>query len=150
MDIKKKALEIAEKCHKGQKRENSEDDYIEHPKRVAKMVSQITDDKKVICAAYLHDTIEDVELHKPGQLAVLEEEISSLSPGILEYVRASSHNGEDYQDYIKKIAKNKKLRIIKMCDIIDNLIDNSNEEQKEKYRKSLVILMGVWSIKRGK
>ncbi|MDP2925196.1 MAG: HD domain-containing protein [Nanoarchaeota archaeon] len=141
MDLKEKALKIAERCHKGQKRENSKDDYIEHPKRVAEMVSQITDDENIICTAYLHDVIEDAELHKPRQLTKIEEEINSLNPEILENVRLLSHNGEDYQEYIKKIAKNKILRIIKICDIIDNISDNPTKKQKDKYRKALVILL---------
>ena len=141
MKNEEKSQEIAEKYHKGQKRENSEDNYIEHPKRVAEMVSQITNDEELICVAWLHDTIEGIIIFSPDKLKELEKEIESLSPKILEEVMALSHNGEDYIDYIKKVAKNKKLRIIKICDIIDNISDNPKKEQIEKYKKALIILL---------
>jgi len=141
MEKVKKAEEIARKYHKGQKRENSEDDYIEHPKRVAELVKKITDNEELICVAWLHDTIEGTAIFSPDKLKELEEEIRDLSPNILEEVKALSHNGEDYFEYIEKIAKNKRLRIIKICDIIDNISDNPKKEQIEKYKKALVIFL---------
>jgi len=140
-EIIQTAKELAEKYHKGQKRENSEDDYIEHPKRVAEMVSQITNDEESVCTAWLHDTIEGIVIFSPDKLKELEGEIGALSPKILEEVRTLSHNGDNYTDYIKKLAKNKKLRIIKICDIIDNLSDNPTKEQIEKYKKAFIILL---------
>ena len=54
-----KAMEFAVKAHEGQLRKGTKKPYIVHPIEVANIVTYITTDKEVICAAILHDTIED-------------------------------------------------------------------------------------------
>ena len=143
--IIKKAKELAEKYHEGQKRENSEDDYIEHPIGVAEMVAQMTDDKELIAAAYLHDVIEGVwEFPGVWDLEEVKQEIGSLGPNVLKYVEALSHDKdkEDYQEYIARISKDEKLRIIKLPDMIYNVTESPDEEQRGKYRRGLMVLFG--------
>ena len=53
------AIAFATKAHKGQYRKGTKRPYIVHPLEVAKIVSTMTKDEDVICAAVLHDTIED-------------------------------------------------------------------------------------------
>ena len=54
-----KAMEFAVKAHAGQVRKGSKKPYIVHPVEVADIVTYMTQDKEIICAALLHDTIED-------------------------------------------------------------------------------------------
>ncbi len=54
-------MEFAKKAHEGQLRKGTSIPYIVHPMEVGDIVLQLTDDEDVICAAYLHDTIEDCE-----------------------------------------------------------------------------------------
>jgi len=145
--MQEKAEKIAEKYHKGKKRRDGSD-YIIHPKRVADNVSKITNDKELISAAYLHDTIEDAQ-ENLETLKKLKEEIKNMSPLVLEYVENLSHNKniENYEEYVKRISKNDKLLILKFCDIIDNLTDSPTEKQKEKYQKALTILLTKMSKK---
>ncbi len=56
-----KALAFAENAHAGQCRKGSDIPYIVHPIEAGEIVSQITDDDELICAALLHDTIEDTD-----------------------------------------------------------------------------------------
>ena len=53
------AMEFATKAHEGQFRKGTRRPYIVHPIEVADIVSTMTKDEEVICAAVLHDTIED-------------------------------------------------------------------------------------------
>lgn len=53
------AIEFATKAHEGQFRKGTRRPYIVHPIEVADIVSRMTKDEEVICAAVLHDTIED-------------------------------------------------------------------------------------------
>ncbi len=53
------AVEFAAKAHEGQFRKGTRRPYIVHPIEVADIVSTMTKDEEVICAAVLHDTIED-------------------------------------------------------------------------------------------
>lgn len=53
------AIEFATKAHEGQFRKGTKRPYIVHPVEVADIVATMTQDEDVICAAVLHDTIED-------------------------------------------------------------------------------------------
>ncbi len=58
------AVDFAAKKHRSQKRKGSEEiPYINHPVEVASQISNIGDfhDIKVLCAAILHDTVEDTD-----------------------------------------------------------------------------------------
>ncbi len=55
------AIEFATKAHEGQFRKGTKRPYIVHPVEVADIVTSMTEDEEVICAAVLHDTIEDCE-----------------------------------------------------------------------------------------
>lgn len=55
------AIEFATKAHEGQFRKGSKRPYIVHPIEVADIVTSMTKDEDVICAAVLHDTIEDCD-----------------------------------------------------------------------------------------
>ena len=56
-----KAIAFATEAHKGQFRKGTTRPFILHPLEVGKIVASMTEDKEVICAAILHDTIEDCE-----------------------------------------------------------------------------------------
>lgn len=53
------AYRYAKDAHEGQVRKYTGEPYITHPVAVAKIVSGQTNDYEMICAALLHDTIED-------------------------------------------------------------------------------------------
>ena len=53
------AVEFATKVHSGQFRKGTKKPYIVHPIEAADIVTLITTDEEMICAALLHDTIED-------------------------------------------------------------------------------------------
>lgn len=56
-----KAMKFATRAHEGQFRKGTQRPYIVHPVEVSEIVAEMTDDEDVICAAVLHDTIEDYE-----------------------------------------------------------------------------------------
>lgn len=53
------AIKFATDAHAGQRRKLDASPYILHPLEVATIVSKLTDDEDVICAALLHDVVED-------------------------------------------------------------------------------------------
>ena len=53
------AIAFATKAHEGQFRKGTKRPYIVHPLEVAEIVETMTTDEEIICAALLHDTIED-------------------------------------------------------------------------------------------
>jgi len=56
-----KAIAFATQAHEGQLRKGTKRPFILHPLEVGKIVASMTEDAEVICAAILHDTIEDCE-----------------------------------------------------------------------------------------
>ena len=53
------AIKFATDAHAGQKRKLIGTPYILHPLEVAAIVAALTDDENIICAAILHDVVED-------------------------------------------------------------------------------------------
>ena len=54
-----KAVEFATRAHEGQVRKATDVPYIEHPLEVLDIVKELTEDEDVLCAAVLHDVLED-------------------------------------------------------------------------------------------
>ena len=61
MDIFDKALYFATEKHSGQLRKIANTPYILHPIEVASIVGTMTDDREILAAAVLHDTVEDTD-----------------------------------------------------------------------------------------
>ncbi len=61
LDLVKAAALFAENAHRGQTRKYTGDPYFNHCRAVADSVENITQDKRVIAAAYLHDVLEDTD-----------------------------------------------------------------------------------------
>ena len=53
------AILFATKAHEGQFRKGTKKPYIVHPLEVKDIVMTMTEDEEIICAAVLHDTMED-------------------------------------------------------------------------------------------
>lgn len=61
MDIFEQAVCFATEKHSGQIRKLCNAPYILHPLEVAAIVGTMTDDKEILAAAVLHDTVEDTD-----------------------------------------------------------------------------------------
>ena len=74
-----RAAQLAKLVHNGQTRKYNGMPYIVHPARVAGMMAThrwATDDS--VCAAYLHDTLEDTELRPDDILSLFNSMVLSL------------------------------------------------------------------------
>lgn len=61
MDVFEEAIIFAVGKHSGQIRKRANAPYITHPMEVASVVSTMTNDREVLAAAVLHDTVEDTD-----------------------------------------------------------------------------------------
>ena len=100
----KTAFLYADEMHKGQKR-LSGDPYITHPIAVAESVAGLGLDTDSICAAFLHDTVEDcpdkTDLDKIREL--FGDEVALLVDGV---TKIKSINIEDKEEeHIENIRK---------------------------------------------
>jgi (p)ppGpp synthase/HD superfamily hydrolase len=76
-DTLSKVRQFAARAHQGQKRKYTRDDYIVHPDRVMRICHSVTSDVSVLCAALLHDVLEDTKVTKSEIQAFLETVITS-------------------------------------------------------------------------
>jgi (p)ppGpp synthase/HD superfamily hydrolase len=58
-ELIKKALDFATKAHEGQKRKYTGEPYIIHPIEVMNIVKTVPHTDEMLCAALLHDVVED-------------------------------------------------------------------------------------------
>lgn len=106
-----KALKIAMEAHIGQTDKGGHP-YIFHPIRVA--LNCNSEAEKI--TALLHDVVEDT----PITLEDLKAE--GFDDSIIEAVKClTKTRGEDYQDFIKRVAKNPIARQVKIQDLRDNM-----------------------------
>jgi (p)ppGpp synthase/HD superfamily hydrolase len=75
------ALRFAERAHRGQQRKGGDEPYVLHAITVAMLLAANGAGEDLICAGYLHDTVEDVGVD-------LEEIASSFGDEVAELVRA--------------------------------------------------------------
>ena len=84
-----KAIAFAVDAHSGQLRKGTNTPYIVHPMEAASIVSTMTDDREVIAAAVLHDTLEDCEGISYEQLQ------EAFGKRVADLVKAESEQKEE-------------------------------------------------------
>lgn len=119
------AYRFAIKAHGDQKRKYTGEPYINHPVAVARLVASVTDDPEMICAALLHDVIEDTPItfdelrdHRHGfgwAIASLVNELTDISKPT-DGVRAVRKAID--RDHIASASI--RAKTIKLADLIDN------------------------------
>lgn len=119
------AYQFAEKAHRGQKRSSGQD-YIIHPLAVAYSLLELGMDTDTICAALLHDVIEDTsatfdELKKRfGQdVALLVDGVTKL--GKVPYFSKSEQRAENIRKILLAMSQDIRVMIIKLCDRLHNM-----------------------------
>jgi (p)ppGpp synthase/HD superfamily hydrolase len=112
--LEEKAERVAAKAHQFQFRKDCVTPAICHPRNVVSQLREVgIKDQDIICAAWLHDTIEDSYL----TAEYIREE---FSPRIAGLVQRLTKNGdrEQYKEVIKN--SNYDVQIIKLADMVDN------------------------------
>lgn len=121
------AYNYAESLHDGQLRQSGEP-YISHPVAVARIVFELGLDTDSICAALLHDTVEDCcDKTSLGLIAkMFGEDVSMLVDGLTKIIQVQVADKEEaHIENIRKmlLAMNKDIRVIfiKLCDRLHNM-----------------------------
>ena len=137
------AYEYANELHKGQKRQSGEP-YITHPVAVAEIVAGLGLDTDSICAALLHDTVEDCA--DKTSLAVITEKfgqsVAMLVDGLTKIKQIDVEDKEEANiENIRKmlLAMSKDIRVIfiKLCDRLHNM--RTLAAKKEDRRRAIAL-----------
>ena len=123
----KKAYLYAYELHAGQFRQSGEP-YISHPVAVAVIVAELGLDTDSICAALLHDTVEDCADKTSLEIItkMFGKDISALVDGLTKIITVQIADKEEaHIENIRKmlLAMNKDIRVIfiKLCDRLHNM-----------------------------
>lgn len=128
-DIEKiiRAFEYASEMHEGQFR-NSGEPYIIHPIAVAEIVAALGLDTDSVCAAFLHDTVEDCpDKTNLGEIkSRFGENVEMLVDGLTKMADINIVDKEEaHMENIRKmlLAMSKDIRVIfiKLCDRLHNM-----------------------------
>ena len=123
----KRAYLYAKELHQGQYRYSGEE-YISHPVAVAEIAAGLSLDTDSICAALLHDTIEDCG-SKVSLEAIKKEfgdDVAQLVDGLTKLVQIPFEDKEEaHIENLRKmfLAMSKDVRVIliKLCDRLHNM-----------------------------
>lgn len=146
MELIEKAYKFAEAAHNGQKRISGEP-FINHPIEVALILAELELDTSTLCAALLHDVVEDTDISQATIVAEFGEEIGLLVDGVTKLSRINFQSKEDAQvENLRKMfiamAKDIRVIIIKLADRLHNMrtLHFQNErKQKEIAKETLEI-----------
>ena len=119
------AYKIAEVAHAGQERLTGEP-YILHPVEVAKIIAQLHLDADTICAALLHDVIEDTELTAEDIEERFGLQIADMVVGLtklrkVDFKHMAEHQAENYRRFFLAIAKDPRVVVLKLADRLHNM-----------------------------
>lgn len=121
-DLEHRAREFAFAAHAGQKRKYTFDDYIVHPAAVAELVRSVPHTDAMICAAWLHDTVEDCGVSLAEINALFGEAVSSYV-GMLTDVSKPSDGNRNMRKALDRCHTRNSMpaaKTIKLADLIDN------------------------------
>ncbi|MBM7787909.1 RelA/SpoT family protein [Tenggerimyces flavus] len=118
-----RAYVTAERYHRGQSRKSG-DPYITHPVAVATILAELGMTPPTLCAALLHDTVEDTPYTLNELKADFGEEIAMLVDGVtkLDKVKyGESAQAETIRKMVIAMAKDIRVLVIKLADRLHNM-----------------------------
>ncbi len=121
----RRAFELADKAHDGQLRSSGEK-YITHPLSVAMILLDYLMDTDTICAALMHDVVEDTDVALEEIKKKFGSDVALMVDGVTKIGQVPLNTKEEQQaENIRKIliAMSKDIRviIIKLADRLHNM-----------------------------
>src|SRR3954471_2845818 len=146
--------------HADQRRQSGED-FIVHPVGVAKICAGMRLDTATLCAALLHDTVEDTSASLVEVRDVFGEEIANLVDGVtkltgITFQSRDDRQAENYRKMIVAMSADIRVILIKLADRLHNMrtiAAMSKQKQQEKAKETLEIFaplahrLGIHAIK---
>lgn len=120
-----KAYNLANEKHKNQRRSSGEP-YIIHPLNVAYILADIGLDESTICAALLHDVVEDTDVTDEQLRKEFGNEIADMVAGVtklsnIQFASVEEQQVEDYRKMFLAMGKDIRVILIKLADRLHNM-----------------------------
>jgi len=159
-DLVQKAFMFACDHHKDQRRASGED-FIIHPVGVAKICANMRLDTATVCAALLHDTVEDTSASLEEVSSDFGAQVATLVDGVtkltgITFQSRDDRQAENYRKMMVAMARDPRVILIKLADRLHNmrtLEAMPKQKQQEKAKETLDIFaplahrLGIHAIK---
>jgi guanosine-3',5'-bis(diphosphate) 3'-pyrophosphohydrolase len=147
--------------HHADQRRRSGEDFITHPVGVAKICAGMRLDTETLCAALLHDTVEDTSASLEEVRGQFGDEVANLVDGVtkltgITFQSRDEAQAENYRKMMIAMASDIRVILIKLADRLHNmrtLAALSKQKQIEKAKETLDIYgpiahrLGIHAIK---
>jgi guanosine-3',5'-bis(diphosphate) 3'-pyrophosphohydrolase len=159
-DELERAFAFACESHADQVRKSGED-FITHPLGVARICAGLRLDTPTLCAALLHDTVEDTSASLEQVRDRFGDQIAQLVDGVtkltgITFQSRDERQAENYRKMMVAMATDVRVILIKLADRLHNMRTVEalpKQKQQEKARETLEIFaplahrLGIHAIK---
>jgi GTP pyrophosphokinase len=147
--------------HHADQRRRSGEDFIVHPVGVAKICAGMRLDTETLCAALLHDTVEDTSASLDAVREQFGEDVATLVDGVtkltgITFQSRDEAQAENYRKMMVAMASDLRVILIKLADRLHNMRTIgalSKQKQIDKAKETLEIYapiahrLGIHAIK---
>ncbi|MBN1655945.1 MAG: bifunctional (p)ppGpp synthetase/guanosine-3',5'-bis(diphosphate) 3'-pyrophosphohydrolase [Deltaproteobacteria bacterium] len=124
-DLIDKAYRYSERMHEGQVRKSGEP-FLVHPVGVADIITDIRLDSASICAALLHDVVEDTAASERDIIEQFGKEIAFLVEGVtklgkLSFISREERQAESFRKMLLAMSHDIRVLLVKLADRLDNM-----------------------------
>jgi GTP pyrophosphokinase len=111
--------------HEGQRRKSG-DAYFTHPVAVADIIADMRLDASSVCAALLHDVVEDCGVDLADLESVFGEEVAFLVDGVtklgkVNFASREDRQAESFRKMVVAMARDIRVLLVKLADRLDNM-----------------------------
>ncbi len=124
-DLINKAYVYSARKHEGQLRKSG-DPYFSHPVSVAEIIADMRLDAASVCAALLHDVVEDTDATEKDIESLFGEEVAFLVDGVtklgrLNFACKEDQQAESFRKMLVAMARDIRVLLVKLADRLDNM-----------------------------
>ncbi len=117
----------------------SGEDFVEHSIAVASILASLLVDTTSICAALLHDVVEDSDISTDDIAREFGPEVAGLVDGLtkissLSFRSSVEEQSENYRKLLLSVAKDARVIIIKLADRLHNMRTLEHLQQARRER----------------
>jgi len=121
----RRAYEVGARAHEGQIRRSGEA-YITHPVAVASILAELRLDAETLCAAILHDALEDTNLPRSEIEREFSPTVAELVDGVtkldkLQFRDRQEAAAESFRKMMLAMARDLRVILIKLADRLHNM-----------------------------
>jgi len=124
-ELLRRAFEFAAEQHRGQLRQSGEP-YLTHPLEVAHLLADMRLDVTALCAALLHDVVEDTKIPIEQIRERFGEEVSRLVAGVTKISRLDlrapeTRQAENVRKVLLAMVDDVRVVLVKLADRLHNM-----------------------------